>query len=211
MHMKNLYAVAALVLTQALGHAQSITVGYQAAAFQKDVVYNGGAAVPDGNYVRVGFFNSGFNVAANAANLNALTGAWNEFGFTTITNIFGQPGRFGGSQSSFDPKFDSQKICLWIFDTINNAAPTANFDNVIGYGVFSAGLPNWLFPQSGAVPPGNSTQVTSDQVNQAYFGAFDSAHLSLSPVPEPGTYALLALGAVPFLVARWRRITNARK
>jgi|SRR6266850_575856 len=203
MQTKLFYAVVVLALTQALGHAQSaINLDYQAGASQRDVVFNGGAPVGDGNYVRVGFFSAGFNVAANAANLSALNGAWNQFGFTTISTIFGQPGRFAAQQSSFDPKFESQKICLWIFRTINNGAPTANFDNVLGYGVFSSNLGNWLFPLQNAVPPGNGTSINSSEVNQLYFGSADSSHLSLAPVPEPSTYALLALGAL--LMARRR-------
>src|SRR4051812_21409661 len=105
MQKKTLYAAAVLMMIQLAASAQSINVNYQAGVGQRDIFYNG-SAVPDGNEVRVGFFTSGFNVAANSANLNALNGAWHQFDTTTIATLFGQPGRFSDSASSFDPAFE---------------------------------------------------------------------------------------------------------
>jgi hypothetical protein len=207
MQTKTLYTAAVLVMIQLAAQAQSINVAYYAGVGQRDIFYNG-SAVADGNQVRVGFFTAGFDVAANAANLNALNGAWTQFDTTSITNVFGQPGHFSDNASSFDPVFESKKICLWIFKTVNDGVPTANFDNVLGYGVFSSSANNWVFPQGSAVPPNNSTTIVSDDVNQTYFGLLNGTHLSLAPVPEPSTYALLALGAVPLLMAR--RLFNKR-
>jgi len=201
MQKKTLYAAAVLMMIQLAAQAQSINVSYAAGGGQRDVFYNG-SAVPNGNQVRVGFFTSGFDVAANSANLNALNGAWHQFDATSITPVFGQPGHFSGSASSFDPAFEFQKICLWIFKTQNNADPTANFDNVLGYGIFSSSTNNWIFPQGSAVPPNNTTTIASDDVNQTYFGLVNGSHLSLAPVPEPATYAFLALAAVPVVAAR---------
>jgi hypothetical protein len=196
-------------LAQASAQAQSITVNYGAGPGQRDVLYNGSSFVPDGNYVKVGFFSAGFDVAANANNLTALSGAWNELGSTTIKTLFGTPGLFGDQGSTTDPKFDAQKICLWITQTVNNGAPTASFDNLLGYGVFSSA--NWLFPQSTAIPPGNTTSIDSSQVTEAYYGSFDTSHLMLTPVPEPSTYALLALGIAPVVIMKVRKARRTQQ
>jgi len=198
-------------LAQASAQAQSITVNYGAGPGQRDVLYNGSSFVPDGNYVKVGFFSAGFDVAANANNVTALSGAWNELGSTTIQTLFGSPGLFGDHSSSSDPSFDAQKICLWITQTVNNGAPTASFDNLMGYGIFSASTANWLFPQSTAVPPGNTTSIDSSQITEAYYGSFNGSHLMLTPVPEPSTYALLALGIAPVVIMKVRKARNLRQ
>src|SRR5690242_17410476 len=87
-------------------------VTYSAGLGSRDVFYNG-APVPDGNYVAIGFFNSGFDLTGNAPNLAALKGAWNQYGFTPIRTIFGRPGSFSDTQPLLDLRFTGQKISLW--------------------------------------------------------------------------------------------------
>lgn len=195
-----------LLAGQACSWAQS-SVDIAAPVSQKDVFYNG-TVVPNGNYVKVGFFNNGFDPIANGGNFSALQAAWRELGFIPIKPVMGSPGRFGDTLFTFDSLFDGKRLSLWIFQTANNGAPTASFDNVTAYGLFSSTLPDWIFPPQGSVPPNNSTTVTSSQVNQAFWGSFDASHLLLSPVPEPSTYLLVALGLAPFV---WLRIRKHRR
>ena len=185
-------AIALLLLANLAAHGQSTTVNVNGGPSLRDVTYNG-LPLADGNYVEVGYFNSGFDVQGNAFNVPTLAAAWHGLGSTPISTIFGEPGRFGGNLTTSDPIFSGQKICLWIFKTSNNGDPAASaYANVLGYGLYSATGANWLFPAFGAVPPANMTSVTSSEVNQAYYGTFDPAHLILQPVPEPSTLLLLA-------------------
>ena len=189
-----------LLLGHSLAFGQSSTINFTAGPGQRDVVFNGTSAVPDGNQVQIGFFDAGFNVSGNAASGTDLLTAWHPLGITSIRTIFGQPGRFGDTLSTTDAQFAGQRICLWIFQTTDNLALRPDLQNILGYGLFSSGSGNWLFPQGNAVPPGNTTSIDSSEVNQAYFGSFDSFHLSLSPVPEPSTVVLLGLAGGLFAV-----------
>src|SRR3954468_10292569 len=145
------------VLAPCVSHGQS-TIGYNAGVGLRNVTYSG-APVPNGNEVQLGYFTPGFDVPANVGNIFSLASAWHELDSTTITTIFGQPGRFSKTTSTTDPNFDAQKICFWIFKTSDNLAPTGNYGNVQGYGLFSSSLANWLFPLQTAVPPNNMTSV----------------------------------------------------
>src|SRR4051794_19370628 len=96
--------LALLGILQIPARADSITVNFAAGPGQRNLMFNG-TTVPDGNYVKLGFFDSGFDVAGNAGNLGSLAGAWNELGYTTVTPVFGQPGYFAGIQSGYDAAF----------------------------------------------------------------------------------------------------------
>jgi len=192
---KTLAATTLLVLTISAACGQSTTVSFSAGPGEKDIFFNG-LALPNGNQVEVGYFSPGFDVVGNTFNLPSLAAAWHSLGLDNITTIFGQSGRFAGTASTADPNFAGNKICLWIFKTSNNGAPTpSSYANVQAYGLFSGSSANWLFPAAG-IPPGNMTSVTSSQADQAYFGLNnDPLHLVLNPVPEPSTLALLAASA----------------
>jgi len=180
-----------MAITAVSARAQS-TISYGAGVGLRDVMFQPGGVpspVPDGNQVRIGYFDSGFNVSANAGNIFALASAWHELDFTHIQTFFGQPGRFSKSISTMDPSFDNQKICLWLFKTTDNGDPLGNYSNVEGFGLYSSTALNWLFPVHDLVPPPGTT-VTSSEINQKFYGDFDPFHLVLAPVPEPGTYAI---------------------
>jgi len=153
----------------------------------------------------VGFFDFGFDVSANAADLPALDAAWNEFGFTTIQTLFTQQGRFAGSESSGNSQFDNQKIYFRIFKTTGNDQPASDFSNVTAHGIYSSASANWFFPSQGAIPPANTTSVNSSEVTQAFAGSFDANHLFLAPIPEPSTVALFAIGFGSFLLVALKR------
>ena len=201
---------AILLLGSALFSQAQSTIGYEAGNGERNVFFNG-TPVADGNYAEIGFFTPGFNIAANAANLVALNGAWNQFDFTAFRQLFGpaNDGRFSASTNTANVAFDAKKIALWLFKTTDNAAPQSGFGNVQGYGIFSGSSSEWTFPTQGAVPPGNMTMVTSDLVDVAYHGSFDSGtgtgfHLYLNPVPEPSTFGLLGLITISLALARFR-------
>jgi len=207
MLMKTVCAIALLGAAVLAAHGQSTTVSVSAGPGERDVMYNG-LPLADGNYVQVGYFNNGFDVVGNASNVPMLAAAWHALGSTDISTIFGQPGRFADNLTTSDPLFSDQKICLWIFKTSNNGDPVAAaYANVLGYGLYSGSAANWLFPTSGAVPPGNMTSVTSSQVDQAYFGSLHPLHLILNPVPEPSTLSLLVAvgGSLMWFLRKGRR------
>lgn len=169
-------------------------------------------AVANGNKVWIGSFDAGFNVAANQNNPFALIAAWNNYGSTNISTMFGQSGHFSSSATSTDPAFNSQKIYLWIFSTDSATAPLPDFSNVNQYGLYSATTNSWIFPTLGATPPGNMTGINSTDVNQLYYGTLDPTHLFLqnfNPVPEPSAIALLGL-AIPAAVLALRKARSRR-
>jgi hypothetical protein len=182
--------IALLMAITALAAIAQSTINYGAGPGLRDVTYGVPALpVPDGNQVRIGYFNPGFNVSGNSGNIFALASAFHELDSATNQTIFGQPGRFSDSVSTTDPSFDNQKICLWLFKTTDNGAPLGNYSNVEGYGLYSSTALNWLFPVHDLLPPPNAT-ITSSEINQAYYGNFDPFHLVLAPVPEPSTYTI---------------------
>ena len=197
-----------------------VLAGSQLCRAQTEVLYTGGSgernvvqsdgttAVPDGNYVEVGYFdsNSGFSPGANSTDLISLGAHWHEYGFTNIETFapFGSPvpGRFRGDSLLNDSTFDSKKIYLWIFQTSDNGAPAGDFSNVSQYGIFSSTLSNWSFPVDGATPPANQTALSSNDVDTYVFGSSVAGSpgslelANVASVPEPGSLSLLAMGLV---------------
>jgi hypothetical protein len=169
----------------------------------------GTTPVPDGNFVEIGYFNSGFtvNVGNTTADLVALNNDWHLFGQTTLRPLpfpTSPPdqGRFGAGANSFDATFGGHEIDLWVFHTSDNAAPAPDFSNVIEYGLYTGlgtgGHTLWVFPAAG-IAPANTLNITTADVDHAYFGSINSGvSLELAPVvvPEPSSAALAGLGLV---------------
>ena len=210
-----LYVLAALAVCHLC--SAGTQVFYSASSGNPNVVQSDGVtAVPDGNYVEVGYFDGTFNLSANSGNLSALGAHWHEYGFTNIETFapFGPPvaGRFRGDSLLDDPTYDSKQIYLWIFQTTGNGAPASDFSNVTQYGIFTSTLNTWSFPVDGSTPPANQTLISSSDVNTFVFGGSVSGtpgSLELANVvvvPEPNVLSLLAVGLVTgrFLFSRRR-------
>ena len=168
----------------------------------------GTTPVPDGNYVEIGYFNSGFtvNVGNTTADLVALNNDWHLFGQTTLrplpTSASPNLGRVGFGANSSDATFGGHEIDLWVFHTSDNAAPLPDFSNVIEYGLYTGlgtgGHTLWVFPAAG-IAPANTLNITTADVDHAYFGGINAGvSLELAPVtvPEPSSAALAGLGLV---------------
>lgn len=188
--------------TSVLGTAQ-ITINYQAALNQRDVVDSSGFEVANGNEVRLGYFVDGFDIGANAGNLLTLGSNWRQFDSTQITTFADQAGRFSDSATVNDSQFDGKKAHFWIFRTQANDAPAADYSNVLDYSLFTSTATHWKFPASGSTPGSYTDTLTSDQVDVAYFGSFSDAvpygSLHLGAVPEPEEFALvMALAALGY-------------
>jgi hypothetical protein len=162
-------------------HAGDITVHCQAQVGQRDVRLASGTLVPNGNEVRIGYFDNGFDVAVNASNLTALEGAWNEFGQTSIRTLSGQMGLFSGTLSGEAGTFTDKPIYLWILKTFTNGSVAQDLGNVEAYGLYSSDSTEWTFPLDSAPPPGNSVTIVSDHVNVLYgVGSVDDSSLILA-------------------------------
>ncbi len=198
---KRFLTIAILGLSLSFALAQS-TVNFSSLTGQRDVYWDG-TPIASGNQVRIGYFDSSFDVSSHLYDLSAMGDAWNQFGFTTNRTLFGQPGHFSASASLANPAlnvYDGQHIWMWILKTSDNGLPTADFSNVTGYGLYSSSLANWLFPAYSAIPPANTTSVNSSEINTVLFGSYDANHLFLSPVPEPPVSGIMALGISLFLL-----------
>jgi len=185
-----------------------VTLDYTGAPLERNVTVSTGAPVPDGNEVRAGYFDVGFDIAANVAGMDlmALGGAWNQFDVALTTQISGEPGRFAASGSLTDPTFDGQQIYLWILMTDTNGAVASDFSNVEEFGIFTSTAPNWVFPVEGSPIP--TTLVTTSEVTQAFAGSIVAGtpgSLQLVAIPEPGQAALVVLGIFGLLWAPRRK------
>ena len=204
MQKKTGLALLILALSVCPGAAQS-TVNYGAMLGQPNIFYDG-SLIPNGNQVRIGFFNPAFDVSAHLFDLVTMGASWNNYGDTVTRSLFNESGRFSDTDylSAETTLFDNQPIWLWILKTSDNSLPSVDFANVTGYGLFSSSLESWKFPPYSAMLGLDTTSVYSSEVNQALFGSFDPDHLYLAAVPEPHTGLLLVIGTGVFW-AVWRR------
>lgn len=132
----------------------------------------------------------------------------------------------GVTLSAGSPLF-SKQMFYWAFKTSGDNGVLGNFSNVTQTGVFSSNLSSWLFPADTGNPESRPTEITniSDTSNNALAatarvvsGGFGTATQTLAtgnnkvftltpvtPVPEPGSAALLALGCLTLVAHRRQR------
>jgi hypothetical protein len=195
--------------------AQSTSAGYYSEFGEPAVWASGGAPVPDNNMVCIGYFDPGFDVMANADDLDALLGAWHQFDATTISlgAGAGEAGHFADSGSLTTAQggalFVDQQIWLWAFKTSDNTAPNPDYADVTQYGLYSNTAANWKFKPMGSYPANNTDIRTSDPGLFAAFGSISGGHLNLAqvvPVPEPAIGGMLLVGLGVFGVIAKRRV-----
>jgi hypothetical protein len=183
-------ATAIAALSLATAQAQ-LTVDFQGGLGLRNVVDSAGIPLGNGNEVRIGYFDTGFELAANASDLGALDQAWNQLGSTPITTVFSEPGRFSGSAPVPEGTSD-QTLVLWIFKTSGNTAPLTDYSNVTEFGLFGSTAASWTLPATPPILP-ETLQLTSSQVDLFYHGGAisgDPGSLQLAAVPEPAHFAL---------------------
>lgn len=184
--------LAAAIATLSLATAQAqLTVDFQGGPGLPNVVDSAGTPLEVGNEVRIGYFDTGFELAANASDLLALDQAWNLLGTTTIRDLPLEP-TGGFADSVMVPVYPgSQVLHLWVFKTSGNTAPLADFSNVTEFGLFGSTAPNWTLPA--ALPAIPSIGVDTSEVDLFYHSGAVSGtpgSLQLTAVPEPAHFAL---------------------
>src|ERR1043166_7760651 len=177
MKRRCLSIVVALALVQAAVQAQ-ITVVYTGGVGQPNIVDSSGNILVDtdptlGKTVELGYFNPGFDVAANAGNLAALGANWHLFDATYIQTL-DRGGEFAAQAATSSTTFDNKQVFLWIFKTSDNLSPPTDFStgsgNVLEYGLFSSTVGSsqttfpWFFPPQGSIPPANAPLWSTSDV-----------------------------------------------
>ena len=203
-----LSTIALLVLASTAVQAATVSITVSSAGAVPKFVDSLGGFLVAGDAIRVGFFNS--STPANMATLmtsnvygdvNALftplaegisnAGTVNETGATgtnlVINDLFGTGNVFGQIQN-IDSTYctPGTELAVWVF---NNADPTL----ATQWGIFTS-TSGWEFPAA----LGSSTLATNENV-VIMRGSSLSGNLALdniSVVPEPGSWLLLAAGAL---------------
>jgi hypothetical protein len=149
-----------------------------------------GSNLSDGSLLKYGFFDEGsystLDAAAqsNFASVDAL--------FTPVEEVFASNGDFLSLGNPFEGLTQGDQFYTWVFNSADGASASE-------WGIFSGGP--WAVPADlGTV---TLSTITIDNV---VVGGASGANYTLSAVPEPSAYAMLAGGfALGFAALRRRR------
>ena len=173
--MKNLLALAALVLIAHASAATVITVNFSA-AFDNGFALQNGTALPVGNEVRLGSFDiSDAQVTSlmNAGQLQSLATH-----FTLFSNAFIGTDAFAAnlgqlplnqrsglfeksSQGTLSPASANKNIYMWVFKTTADNGVAADFSNVLQAGIFGNVASSWVFPADSGDPDTRTLDITN--------------------------------------------------
>jgi hypothetical protein len=151
-----------------------------------------GSNLSDGSLLKYGFFDEGsystLDAAAqsNFASVDAL--------FTPVEEVFASNGEFLSLGNSFEGLTQGDQFYTWVFNSADGASASE-------WGIFSSSNALW------AVPADNGTAtLTTIEIDNVVVGGASGANYTLSAVPEPSAYAMLAGGfALGFAALRRRR------
>ena len=163
-----------------------------------------GTLADDGQLVRLGFWAPGFDFVVNDT-FSELNGSFTQVDSTTTTQITSD-GEFFGDEITSNNAYLDKQLYIWILNTATATDPSA-------WVILTN--PAWRTPASG---PNTLSLDTSDAGTFIPMGALGEAFTppfketsqngvdwQIEAIPEPSTYALIAVGSAALLAVRRRR------
>ncbi len=167
-----LFAGAALIAFPALATTVTLSSGVSGRYFADSA----GTVLPDGDLVKIGFFEAGFNFDG-VNTIDDLLAGFTTYDNTATTNVFGAEGKILGSYTIDDSAgvFANQAISIIVF----NAPDSFAADEAI---VITSAEANWVFP----VHTGGGTDTTTVSINDegvyANYGTLAESLLKTTPI-----------------------------
>ena len=163
-----------------------------------------GTLADDGQLVRLGFWAPGFDFVVNDT-FSELNGSFTQVDTTTTTNITSD-GEFFGEEITSNSAYLDKQLYIWILNTATAVDPSA-------WVILTNSA--WRTPGAG---PNTLNLDTSDAGTFVPTGALGEAFTpplkatsqngvdwQIEAIPEPSTYALIAVGTAALLAVRRRR------
>ena len=146
------------------------------------------------SYVSIGYFANGFDFSSITSSLS-----WSDLNTSSYTEIIGEsginPAGTAGVSVTKDGIF-GESLYVWFFDTLN----TPNIIAEQEFGLFSSTNTEWIGNGDGVLDFNN---LLIGDIDIVEFGSIEAAGISLTPVPEPSTYALfVGVLAIGYIVIR---------
>lgn len=232
--MKKLILTAVILGFAQLAESSTVNWGAQVDTVLLSSNPNNTTLLPTGSVIRLGYFSlSDIAILAfhNAGDFNALNSNFVQYDFSTSSDGSGLDGTFAKGSTSAPNINGNQQIFIWVLQssnssTVANAVATANAEAI--FYVDKAINPEWNFPatfngvanidigdltnSSGAAAPGARLVVGDYRANvnrpdvAAAFGAGRVEGIQVvSPIPEPTSAFLVAVGAAGLMMRRRRQ------